>query len=153
MQEYELSDFLEKFLAHQKLHDFWLVLEPRYGARGRRRKRSNTLIQADDPCQRLLRSTRSVHDLLERLYALAPEVHEWVDSGKYKAALYTDGRSTPMDESDELGALRERSQRRTETSEKLCREHLRRALKKCDGLLDPSQVDDLALKMLAERKG
>jgi hypothetical protein len=153
MQEYELSDFLEKFLAHQRLHDFWLVLEPRYGARGRRRKRANTLIQAFDPCQRLLRSTRSVHDLLERLFELAPEVHEWVDSGRYKVVLYADGRSTPLDESDELGALRDRSQKRAEMSERLCREHLRKAFRKCDGLLDPSQVDDLALKMLAERKG
>ena len=153
MQDYELSDFLEKFLAHQRLHDFWLVLSPRYGPKGRRRKRANTLIQAYDPCQRLLRSTRSVRDLLARLYELAPEVHEWVDSGRYKAELYTDGRSNPLDESDELGALRERAQRRTETSERLCREHLRKAFKKCDGLLDPSQVDDLALKMLAERKG
>ena len=151
MKQYQLSEFLALFLEHQKLQDFKLVLEPRYGHRNRHSKRGNTQILAKSPRRGRLKDTDTVQDLLEYLYSIAPDVGKWVASDEYKACLYTAGKKTPMGNKGLLGKLRGRSDRVLERAEKKSQSILQKAFGDCDGLLPLARVNEIARAILAKR--
>ena len=91
MQEYELRDFLGKFLRHQRLQEFSLAFEPFTRRGARRSKRGTAGVLAKDPASgTVLPGTRSVKDLFEKLHSLAPETREWFENKQHTPRLYDD---------------------------------------------------------------
>ena len=153
MQEYELRDFLEKFLRHHGLTEFSLAFEPFTRRGARRSKRGTAGILARDPSSgSALPGTRSVKDLFEKLHSLAPETREWFDNKQHTPRLYDDV-GVRINEDELLHDLRNRAAVRQEEGERRARKVLLKAMQVCDQLIEPADVNRVVKTILAERSG
>lgn len=153
MQEYELRDFLGKFLRHHKLSEFSLAFEPFTRRGARRSKRGTAGIIARDPSSgSALPGNRSVTDLFERLYSLAPETREWLENKQHKPRLYDD-LGVLIDDDELIEDLRNRSAVRQEEGERRARKILLKAIQDCSQFIDQADVNRIFKSILAERAG
>lgn len=153
MQEYELRDFLGKFLTHQRLQEFSLTFEPFTRRGARRSKRGTAGVLAKDPASGYaLPGTRSVKDLFEKLHSLAPETREWFDNRQHTPRLYDDV-GVRINEDELLQDLRNRTAARQEEGERRARKVLLKAMQACDQLIEPADVNRVVKTILAERSG
>jgi hypothetical protein len=152
MQYYELWDFLDDFLDHQNLSDFRLTFEAFNAHRPRRAKRSTAMIQAKEPSGKTLPNSATVKDLFDRLYQLAPESKEWVDSKRYVLRMYDD-RDERVKAQDLLGDLRIRSSVREKEGEKKVQVKLQEAIQYCENIVDGASVTKILSSIVFERLG
>lgn len=142
-----LSDFSRDFLDRYELYDFSLSFDPVRRVNGQRAKRGTTSILARDPKSAPdLGPTRTVGDLFQKLFELAPEVREWSEAKRERRVPRLRYGNERVDETETLLDLRHRSATLLDQARQKARKTLNRALKECSGLLD----DDELLAVLSE---
>lgn len=161
MTEFQLADFLSKFLASQGLKDFRLTFEPTARA-GHRAKRADTIVRASKPSSKtLLADGNTVEDLFRELYRLAPELEIWVESPRGRAdrgvkryrPFLVDDQGIQMSGEMELGELRARIEARDQRDEARSRKDLLMVIAHCDRRMDPAKVTKLLSEIARERRG
>lgn len=161
MTEFQLADFLNKFLASQGLKDFRLTFEPTARA-GHRAKRSDTIVKATKPSRKdFLADEIKVVDLFKELYKLSDDLDDWVNSPKVRAdrgvkryrPFLVDDQGIQMSGEMSLGELRARIEARDERDESRSRKDLLMVIAHCDRRMDPAKVTKLLSEIARERRG
>ena len=149
MPRYQLIDFLEDFLEHEKLPEFELTFEPFNAHRPRRAKRSTTMIEATAPPDRKLPDNRTAKDLFNRLHQLAPESKTWVEK-RYALRMYDDvGARVGADEL--LGDLRKRSSVREKAAKARVQQTLEKSIQSCEDILAVADVKKILEDIIKQR--
>ena len=150
-----LERLVAAFLERQELPDCRIAFEPRR-AGVRRAKRSTAMIKdALDPMsQPKLQGSRSVQDLLDRLLTLSAEMRSWTEGAgrRYVPRLYNiEGKV--VDLAAPLADVRRFAEELDQKNVKSVQRLLLGALQASDRLLESSQVNELATRLIADRNG
>ena len=150
-----LEELVAAFLERQDLQDCRVAFEPpRAGVR--RAKRSTAMIKdaLDPKSQPKLQGNRTVQELMERLLTLSAEMRSWTDGAgkRYVPRLYNiEGKVVhPTAKLADVRRFAEELERKNvESVQRL----LLGALQASDRLLEPSQVNEVAIRLIADRNG
>lgn len=143
------------FLRHHDLQDFKLVFKP--SGKNRRAKRGVTIVEADPFAGKVMGKNRTFQELLERLYAIAPDIAAWVSPDSrpryWPVLTLIDRPSRHERHSKTLGELRVLREELHQASEQRAREVLQEAFIACDKLVDQQVLVRIAQEFLDERRG